>query len=533
MMRLVFSLPPRGSSALYKPEYFYGRGLGGGECALYLLTHQLAKMGHQVEVYNPVSNGEEYEGVYHYNLADLDPTEYCDAFILFRSPNHIVRDEINTPVRLFWSIDQYTEGNYKTDIFPFVDYTVTISPYHMKYHIGRYSADPEKINHIDLGVNLEDYQQDIEKVPGRLLYSSVEVRGLWHLPQLYQLIKEARPEASLVVTADYTLWGATFTGLERAPERFGHLDDVEILGAVPRKDLVRHQLEADILAYPCTYEELFCLAVAEAQVAGAVPVTTDIGAIRTTLDTGHAIPLRPGMPQYEQAFVGHITRLLSDRAELEKLQKEARQKARKRFDYGRIGQEWITLIEKLQKGRAIEMTKKKCEWPDGCGRDFKGKDKYCWQHEKAMQKQAAESIERSKDLAPTDLTNRIPKRERIVHLCCHEHKNILEVQLSQMPNVECFPMNDPGPVDEDTTIVLLDVLNFWTFKQASESISLWLEAGATIVAFLPLNLQEYELLGQARSWTQQELEALGFEVEVLEGFHILPEGLVDACWAIQ
>lgn len=490
-------------------------------------------MGHQVEVYNPSSHGEIYDGVYHYNSVDLDPDEYADAFILFRSPNHLLHQKINTPIKLFWSVDQQTEGDYRADIFPFVDHTVTISPYHTRYHIGRYGVDPEKISHIDLGVSIEDYQQDIEKVPGRLLYSSVEVRGLWHLPQLYQLIKKARPEVGLVITGDYTLWGAKWTGLERAPERFGHLDDVEILGAVPRKELVRQQLRADILAYPCTYEELFCLSIAEAQVAGVVPVTTDIGAISTTLDTGFAISMWPGTPQYNDAFVGKIIELLSDRAELERLQKEAKKKATKRFSYKRIAKEWIALIKKLQKGETIKMTKKKCEWPDGCNRSVRAGKRYCWQHEKMMQKATAEPRERPESLAPTDLINRVTKRGRVVHLGCTGHRNVLEIQVPQLPNIECLAGHDPGEVDDNTSIILLDVLPLWTLEETRKQIDAWAEMGAEIIAFLPLNLRNYQLFGQVRSWTKEELESLAFEVEVLQDFHILPEGLVSACWATR
>jgi len=538
-VKLVFCLEFLGSSSLYKPEYYYGKGLGGGECALHLLTRQLAKMGHRVEIYNMVANHQSHDGVFHLPLPELDPSEYCDAFIrdafiLFRSPNRVIRGSINTPVRLFWSIDQQTQGNYATDIFPFMDYTVTISPYHTRYHMARYGADPQKMSHIDLGVGLEDYQQNIEKVPGRLLYSSVSGRGLWHLPRLYQHIKMARPEVSLVVTADYTLWGKPTdpTGLEIAPQHFGSLRDVAILGAIPRRDLVRHQLQADILAYPCIYEELFCLSIAEAQVAGAVPVTTDIGAISTTLDTGYAIPLRPGMPQYEKAFVDRVVGLLSDRAELTRLQQEARQKATKRFDYNRIGNEWIALIKKLQKGEAVEMAQYYCEHKEGnkrCRRKVKASNRFCWQH--PLSKMA----ERNKVLSPTNLGRRITREGTVFHLGCNGHHNTLEIQVASMPNVECRLSYDLGEEADlsDATIVLLDVLPLWSLEDAKKRIDAFSEMGAEIVAWLPLNLQQYQQAGQIRSWTKEELEDLGFEVEVLGGFHRLPEGLVSAAWAIK
>ena len=531
-LRLVFHLERSGSSSLYKPEYFYGKGLGGGECALHLLTRQLAKMGHRVEIYNNVGDGQKHDGVWHYHHNQFNPQDYHDAFILFRSPGPFLYGHLNTPVKLFWSVDQQTQGNYATDIFPYVDYSITISPYHTNYHIARYRADPYKIGHIDLGVNLGDYKQDIRKVPGRLIYTSVEARGLWYLPALYREIKKIRPEVSLVITGDYTLWGARFTGLEQAPQRFAGLDDVEIMGAVPREELVLEQLKADILALPNPYEELFCLAAAEAQVAGAIPVTTDIGALKTTVMTGYVIPSHPGVPQYQRMFVDLIVGLLSERTELKRLQAEAREKAIERFSYERIAEQWISLIGKLQKGTKIKMAKKQCQYEqDGkqCTRTFAGQGLYCWQHKEVMAKQR---VHFKGPLSPTDLVHRITRSGRIVHLRCHGHTNILETQLGQFDNLVCVAGDDPGEIDADTSIILLDVLPCWGLEQAQKYIGRWAKAGAEIIAFLPLKFAAFARFGQVRMWAQEELEGLGFQVEVLPGFHNVPGGPVDAAWAI-
>jgi glycosyltransferase involved in cell wall biosynthesis len=53
-------------------------------------------------------------------------------------------------------------------------------------------------------------------------------------------------------------------------------------GAVPRSELVIEQLKAEFLTSFSTYEELFCYSVAEAETAGAIPITTPTGALPTT-----------------------------------------------------------------------------------------------------------------------------------------------------------------------------------------------------------------------------------------------------------
>ena len=88
---------------------------------------------------------------------------------------------------------------------------------------------------------------------------------------------------------------------------------VEYLGHVDRSTLIAQQLRARVLAYPCTFEEGFCIAAAECMAAGAVPVTTDGFALTTTV--GHAGILVDGRPRswfYRRKFVKAAVRLLTD-----------------------------------------------------------------------------------------------------------------------------------------------------------------------------------------------------------------------------
>lgn len=90
------------------------------------------------------------------------------------------------------------------------------------------------------------------------------------------------PDAHVVITSDYRLWGAAGPMNERYKVRWMGRDGFQFLGAVNRKRLIEEQLKASVMAYPCIYDELFCIAVAEAQYAGVYPITTTIGALETT-----------------------------------------------------------------------------------------------------------------------------------------------------------------------------------------------------------------------------------------------------------
>ena len=223
-------------------------GVGGAELALLTLAEYWTEIGHEVVLYN---NPWPYTSAYHPTpiidqrpIATFDPRENRDYLIVFRSPN---RASLNAKgKKIWWSCDQYTVGDF-AEFGGIVDQIVTISPYHREYFQNQYRLDSTAI---DLPVREQDYVQEIEKVPYRMLFSSVPGRGLDILAQCYPAIKERVPEASLVITSDYRLWGASPNN-EVYRSSFFDKPDVAFMGAVSRNRLVEEQYKADIMSYPC------------------------------------------------------------------------------------------------------------------------------------------------------------------------------------------------------------------------------------------------------------------------------------------
>lgn len=82
-----------------------------------------------------------------------------------------------------------------------------------------------------------------------------------------------------------------------------------------RAALVEQQRRARVMAYPCTFEEGFCIAAAECMAAGAVPVTTGAFALVTTVGAaGVLVRGRPRSWFYRRAFVKQSVLLLTDEA---------------------------------------------------------------------------------------------------------------------------------------------------------------------------------------------------------------------------
>lgn len=315
-------------------------GVGGAELSMLTFMPILAKAGHQVRVYNNPRIRGVHDGVEFLNINEYAPREKRDAVILYRSPNPMLAASKGRKV--FWSCDQQTAGDYRTDVFPYVDHTVVISKRHHDYFSERYGLPSAKMTAIDLGVRLWDYNpgETPAKVPGRMIFTSVPDRGLEILRVCWDEIKSNAPHASLVITADYRLWGVPDPGNHQHKVSWQGLPDVSFLGMIPRSQLVVEQMQAQVLSYPCIYDEFFCITAAEAQVAGAVPITSSMGALETTNRYGIQIPGNPRNVEWQQQFIRSVANMLNVQSKAAEWSEVCRRGGIQDFDWNTIAVAW-------------------------------------------------------------------------------------------------------------------------------------------------------------------------------------------------
>jgi glycosyltransferase involved in cell wall biosynthesis len=335
-----------GSPLKVIPDDIYTRGVGGAELAMLSLVETLAARGHTVRVFNDPSVPGFHRGVEFLPLAAWDNRTRRDILIIFRSPNARVRFENRTWDRvIWWSTDQYTVGSF-AELGTKVDNIVGISPFHASHLVTTYGIDKAKLTVLDLGVRFADYEGEVARIPHRLIFTSVPDRGLMCLHAAWPLIRKEIPDASLVITSDYRLWGLDTPQNQQHRLAWAGAPGVQFLGRIPRLVLTAEQRKASILAYPCTYDELFCIAAAEAQVAGAFPVTSGFGALPTTNQHGIIIGGTPTDPGFVRTFSDRIIALLSSEASyLEMRRPQMVAASRLRFDWNRIAGQWETLME--------------------------------------------------------------------------------------------------------------------------------------------------------------------------------------------
>lgn len=365
MTTIYFYCPSPAPTLNFTPDLLYTRGLGGAEQSLIVLTRELAARGHTVYVFNNAPLRDElYDGVHYchkrffpvfFRPNDPDKIDGLvppDVLVLYRAP----ADSIVEWVRMLWhdtsivawSCDQATEGNYFSWLAG-VDRVVTISPFHTQFFLHTYYADPAITHHIDLPIVASDYAHYNDAPRENLfLWSSQHERGLARLAVAWDEIKDAIPDAKLVITADHRLWGVNWTEVYERTQR-GYKDmffdpEVEFLAAIPKAQLVSYQKRAKLQLSSLTYDELFCISVMEAQAAGAIPVVGSQGALPTTVMVGECVG---GNLNLQDPLDNWVERVIAwaKRPDLPELSRKAHELALARCAPSVVAAQWETLFD--------------------------------------------------------------------------------------------------------------------------------------------------------------------------------------------
>ena len=77
-------------------------------------------------------------------------------------------------------------------------------------------------------------------------------------------------------------------------------------------------MSSELMLYPNNFWETFCLSVLEAQIAGTPVITTDIGALQTTVDGRYNIKIEgnPFNKKYQNRFIEETISLFNDKDRL-------------------------------------------------------------------------------------------------------------------------------------------------------------------------------------------------------------------------
>lgn len=285
----------------------HGEGVGGTEALVVVLAEALTARGIGVTVATQIPDASAFRGVSYVPVSSARPRE-ADVAVLVKRWSETAAGA--GPTRCFLATDVHVPDPAElARNIAWATVSLALSPY-MRSKLTAVVAAPS-MDVLPPPLALGDYPEPSSRRGATMLYCSMPDRGLYYLKDLFPAIRRRVPGVTLVITSDFTLWGKA--GARDAFMRFFGQPGITYLGHVDRSTLVDEQRRARVLAYPCTFEEGFCIAAAECMAAGAVPVTTDDFALTTTVDgAGVLVKGRPRSWFYKRAFVKAAVRLLTD-----------------------------------------------------------------------------------------------------------------------------------------------------------------------------------------------------------------------------
>jgi len=319
------------------------RPLGGSQSCLCYLAAALARRGHGVTALTATTSPRVVQGVRCLGLREIPRSE-------FEVPNSIIV-VLNGPAEMaaqlrpvlpptaplvLWAhhaTDQPAMQPLRNPTCPAQwDRILCVSPWQAATFVEELGVPRERIEvlHDAIAPAFERMFQSASELavakagPPRMAYTSTPFRGLDLLLGCFPAIRREHPDCELDVFSSMLVYGMAGNqdGFQPLYAEARALEGVNYYGSVPQPELARHMAKVSVLAYPNTFAETCCIAALEALAAGALVVTSDLGALRDTC-SGYGRLIAPlGQERTAEVFArdfvvavcGALSELKRDRA---------------------------------------------------------------------------------------------------------------------------------------------------------------------------------------------------------------------------
>lgn len=315
-LNIAFYYPKRFA---FCPDDYLDYGLGATEASLVIMSRELVKLGHKVSIFNYTYKEGDFEGVSWYNIQRFKE-DYFDVLISLRS-NDVFKHHLNIPIKCLWVVDGDVLG--VEDLFKErkIDLLITLSEFHEQKLLAKHPTLKKWLFRGDLPYDNDLYNKygGNRKIKGKCIFCSVPHRGLQYLVDIWPLIVKNCPTSQLFITSGLELWGLTRDEndimFEWLYSKFRKMENVTLLGKISKNELARHQSESQLMLYPNSVDELFCLSLLECLSLGTIPISTKRGALEERIVNrlnGYMIRGNPASCGYQKEFVKRAVFLINN-----------------------------------------------------------------------------------------------------------------------------------------------------------------------------------------------------------------------------
>jgi glycosyltransferase involved in cell wall biosynthesis len=295
--------------------------LGGADSGLLKMIEILAR-DHEVEAYIPIKEDDQgsFKGAMTFPFMDmLNSPKECDLFIHYRKL-WAIPSNVKYKKAVF-----YSQDTADTPCFAGIkDRSKALSPYARVWVLSNFHKNniqkvfPESDDKFFILGNGADPQDLVEKTPLSFIYSSTPFRGLDVLLKLWKSIIVKYPTATLHVFSSMKIYGAENLDDLYFSKMYGDLKNNRYKGVIyhgsqPQRIVLDQMKKTFMLLYPNVYPETYCNVVMESRACHTPFITTDLGALRETGNSGGAfIDGSARDPQYQEKFLKTLDLIISD-----------------------------------------------------------------------------------------------------------------------------------------------------------------------------------------------------------------------------
>ncbi len=280
-----------------------------------LFAREIASKGYEVYVFCSCFGSvflDQY--VQYIDRSHIHNYEHSGTLIAFKDQDALYLMDFSK--RYLWTTDPVVLEPAQRQL---CDGLFGLGPWH-KQELEGLNPGFDRISYIEPGIQ-SDFSRvgkGVKRVQKQCLYASSPDRGLEFLESIWPQIQDAHPDATLITT---------YSGAKRRTN----------------EQMIRLYQQSDILAYPCSGAERYCITAIKAQIYGALPVVVPHMALAHTVQFG--------IKCLQKDYLTSIIELLND----PERRANIRQKMIKDVKYntwGGVVSDWEKVIGKEQESSA-------------------------------------------------------------------------------------------------------------------------------------------------------------------------------------
>jgi glycosyltransferase involved in cell wall biosynthesis len=347
-MKIVFFVGP--SWHPWNPKTIAETGCGGSEIACATMAQLLAERGHHVSIYNDCGTEGTYglvEYFFHSRFRNLSG----DLLVASRTPGAVDANFNNRFTKsVLWHHDCHIYDSLTPERSAKFDLHFALSNWHRDF-LCRYYPFIKNVQLTSNAINTALYrEQNIERNPNKLIYSSSPNRGLQYAVQIFQQCRQQIPSLELHVYYGFDNWQET---LKKKPNEQEYMEmkliqgmcqtpGVKLHGRASPMELAQAQLSSSVWLYPTKWHETSCITAMEVQAAGMFTVCSKLAALPETVgENGCLIEGNAETIGYQKQFMEWTIKCLEfDDKFGDALRAEMQQEARQRFNWNSVCDQW-------------------------------------------------------------------------------------------------------------------------------------------------------------------------------------------------